>query len=111
MSNTIVAILLYVLIVAIAFAPKCPQQQSVGSTSINYFPDIEVKASEPTTELVNDFPEDNKVRNSQTESAIASESKTNLNTLGIRELKKLASRAKIKNYSRLTKKQLIEALS
>jgi hypothetical protein len=79
---TVILTALYILIVAIAFSPKTCKVEPVEK--IEYFPEIEA------VELAPEIP---------------------LTALGIRELKKLASKAKIKRYSSLNKQQLILALT
>jgi hypothetical protein len=105
-QETIVLTLAYVLIVAIAFAPKCPQTVSPDSP-VEYFPEIEPVESVETY-LVN-LPVMSS-ENFPIPQAIATD-ENSLASLGIRELKKLASKAKIKRYSTLNKQQLILALT
>jgi hypothetical protein len=89
-QETIVLSLVYILIVAIAFSPKCPQVSP--DRPIDYFPVVEADP-EP-------------------ESAIASNpSFPDLASMTIRQLKALASRVKLPRYSSLTKSELIVKLS
>jgi hypothetical protein len=107
---TIILTALYVLIIAIAFAPKCPQTVSPDSP-VEYFPEIEAVELAPIPSLEN-LPVEPVTPSPAPVSlpqAIAPE--IPLTALGIRELKKLASKAKIKRYSSLNKKQLILALT
>ena len=90
-QETIVLTLIYILIVAIAFSPKCPQNVS-PDRPIDYFPVVEADP-EP-------------------EAAIAfNPSVTDLASMTIRQLKALASQVKLPRYSSLTKSQLIVKLS
>lgn len=87
---TVILTVLYVLIIAIAFSPKCPQTVSPDG-SVDYFPVVEADP-EP-------------------EAAIASNlSVTDLTSMTIRQLKALASQVKLPRYSSLTKSELIVKL-
>jgi hypothetical protein len=87
---TIILTALYVLIIAIAFSPKCPQVSP--DRPIDYFPPVEADP-EP-------------------EAAIAFKpSVTDLASMTIRQLKALASQVKLPRYSSLNKSQLIVKLS
>jgi hypothetical protein len=87
MENLIVAILLYVAIVAIANCPKSVAKADTDPTApVDYFPEVEA-TPEPQT-----FHQD-------------------LSRLGVRELYKLASKAGIKGYKKLSKGALIQALA
>jgi hypothetical protein len=91
LQETIVLSIFYILIVAIAFSPKCPQTVS-PDRPIDYFPVVEADP-EPET-------------------AIASNpSVTDLASMTIRQLKALASQVKLPRYSSLTKAELIIKLS
>jgi hypothetical protein len=103
---TVILTALYILIVAIAFAPKCPQTVSPDSP-VEYFPEIE--AVEPVETYLVNLPVMSS-ENFPIPQAIATD-EISLTALGIRELKKLASKAKIKRYSSLNKQQLILALT
>jgi hypothetical protein len=84
---TIILTALYVLIIAIAFSPKCVSPDR----PIDYFPVVEADP-EP-------------------ESAIASNPfVTDLASMTIRQLKALASQVKLPRYSSLTKSELIVKL-
>jgi hypothetical protein len=109
---TVILTALYILIVAIAFAPKCPQ---------TVFPEIEAFEPYIKTETVFNEPVESvetylvnlpvmSSENFPIPQAIATD-ENSLASLGIRELKKLASKAKIKRYSTLNKQQLILALT
>ena len=88
---TIILTALYVLIIAIAFSPKCPQTVSPDGP-VDYFPVVEADP-EP-------------------EPAIAfNPSVTDLASMTIRQLKALASQVKLPRYSSLNKSQLIVKLS
>jgi hypothetical protein len=76
MDTIIVLTALYILLIGILYAPKCPK------TATSPAPDLD-----------------------------KAEDKLMLTLMSIRDLKKLASQAKIKNYSSLTKSQLIAALA
>jgi len=86
LQETIVLSIFYILIVAIAFSPKCPQTVS-PDRPIDYFPVVEA------------------------DPAIASNpSVTDLASMTIRQLKALASQVKLPRYSSLTKSELIVKL-
>ena len=102
---TVILTALYILIVAIAFAPKCPHVSP--DSPVEYFPEIEAVEPVEKSHLVN-LPVMSS-ENFPIPQAIAAE--IPLTALGIRELKKLASKAKIKRYSSLNKQQLILALT
>ena len=108
-QETIVLSLVYILIVAIAFSPKTCKVEPVEK--IEYFPEIEAVELAPIPSLENlpvepVIPSPVPISLPQT---ITPE--IPLTALGIRELKKLASKAKIKRYSSLNKQQLILALT
>ena len=85
---TVILTALYVLMIAIAFSPKCVSPDR----PIDYFPPVEADP-EPET-------------------AIASNpSVTDLTSMTIRQLKALASQVKLPRYSSLNKSQLIVKLS
>jgi hypothetical protein len=88
-QETIVLTLAYILIVAIAFSPKCPQTVS-PDRPIDYFPVVKADP-EPAIALNPSFPD--------------------LASMTIRQLKALASRVKLPRYSSLTKSELIVKLS
>lgn len=112
MENLIVAIALYIVVVAIANRPKSTVTDPAAP--VQYFPTVklepETATAQPVT-IVEPLPV-------ATFKAIEKPVKTapksptnNLNSLSIRELKKMASVAKIKRYSVLKKSELILALS
>ncbi|MFM7438435.1 MAG: Rho termination factor N-terminal domain-containing protein [Snowella sp.] len=116
MDTIIVLTALYILLIALIYAPKCPAT-SPAPDYVDYFPSVEdVTAGddlETKTETIADL---------NLETAIApepspapdldkAEDKLMLTLMSIRDLKKLASQAKIKNYSNLTKSQLIDRLA
>jgi hypothetical protein len=106
---TAITTVLYIFIVAVAFAPKCPQTVSPDSP-VEYFPEIETV--EPVEAQLVNLPGEPVTPSPAPVSlptAIAPE--IPLTALGIRELKKLASKAKIKRYGTLNKQQLIFALT
>ena len=87
---TVILTVLYVLIIAIAFSPKCSQPLS-PDRPVDYFPVVEADP-EP-------------------EAAIAfNPSVTDLASMTIRQLKSLASQVKLPRYSSLTKSELIVKL-
>jgi hypothetical protein len=90
-QETIVLTLAYILIIAIAFSPKCSQPLS-PDRPIDYFPVVEADP-EPETAIASNpsFPD--------------------LASMTIRQLKALASRVKLPRYSSLTKSELIVKLS
>lgn len=109
---TVILTALYILIVAIAFAPKCPQ---------TVFPEIEAFEPYIKTETVFNEPVESvetylvnlpvmSSENFPIPQAIATD-EIPLTGLGIRELKKLASSRKIPRYGVKTKKELILALT
>lgn len=110
---TVILTALYILIIAIAFAPKCPHVSPDGPVEkIEYFPEIEAVEPVKKTHLVNlpGEPVTPSPAPVSLPTAIATD-EIPLTALGIRELKKLASKAKIKRYSSLNKQQLILALT
>jgi hypothetical protein len=120
LQETIVLSIFYILIVAIAFSPKCPQTVCPDSP-VEYFPEIEAVEPYIKTETVFNEPVKSvetylvnlpvmSSENFPIPYAIATD-EMSLTALGIRELKKLASKAKIKRYSSLNKQQLILALT
>lgn len=123
MSHLIIATVLYIAIVAIAYRPK-----SVNvSVSINYFPEVEpeitteenilselsepIIAHESSSVILSPWDSTNIVESVVTMAIATETAQPDLHLLSIRELKKLASKAKIKRYSTLNKCQLIEALA
>ena len=98
-SEIIVCSLVYIAIVAIAYCPKnttVTMPETVGY--MDYFPESNT-APETLT------PSSESLESSEV--AIAS----NLQSLSIRALKKLASEKKVPRYSNLTKSQLIAAIA
>lgn len=134
MSHLIVAVLIYVAIVAIA--NQKPATVS-ATTRIDYFPEVEKIESDISgiselaiaAEISPVIPcpwELETTLEPVTETAIATVEPvkptlyllppakpvaSDLNSLGIRELKRLASKAKIKRYSTLRRDELISRLS
>ena len=101
MENIILATILYIAIVAIAYQPK----PATETTPVNYFPEVEEETE--TTEVIQ-YPAAIPAFTAPKSPAMAIES--DLMALSIRQLKKLAS-GRIKRYSSLTKKQLSQRLS
>lgn len=99
MDTIIVLTALYILLIALIYAPKCPAH-SPAPDYVDYFP-------EPDQLRTTEFKKDP----SPAPDLDKAEDKLMLTLMSIRDLKKLASQAKIKNYSSLTKSQLIAALA
>jgi hypothetical protein len=97
-QETIVLTLAYILIVAIAFSPKCPHVSP--DSPVDYFPKVEAVEPVPIPVVETSLP---------VETAIATV--TDLKTLTSKELKAIARNQKIPRYGSLTKKQLITALT
>lgn len=106
MENIIVLTALYILAIALIYAPKCPKM-TAPETPINYFPSVE---DEPqNVDNCTQIPETESLESS--EMAIAPNPSPDLKSLSIRALKKLASEKKVPRYSNLTKAQLIAAMA
>lgn len=101
MDTIIVLTALYILLIGLIYAPKCPAH-SPAPDYVDYFPE----AVEPDNLEIAIAPEP-----SPAPDLDKAEDKLMLTLMSIRDLKKLASQAKIKNYSSLTKSQLIAALA
>jgi hypothetical protein len=111
-QETIVLTLAYVLIIAIAFSPKCPHVSPDSpvepvETQLVNLPDT--TASPMYSQNVSSIKLSENATPSPIPHVIAPE--TSLHGLSIRELKKLASTRKVKRYSNLNKQQLILALT
>ena len=124
---TVILTALYILIIAIAFSPKCPHvspdspvpnfpeviDKSIEKTHLVNLPDTTASPNYSTKPSYSQNVSFIKLSENATPSplpqAIAPE--TSLHGLSIRELKKRASQAKIKRYSSLNKQQLILALT
>ena len=115
MDTIIVLTALYILLIALIYAPKCPAH-SPAPDYVDYFPCVEEVSATVAPTKTGIIP------NLKLETAIApepspapdldkAEDKLMLTLMSIRDLKKLASQAKIKNYSSMTKSQLIAALA
>lgn len=109
MSYTIVCTIVYILIIALVYAPKCPKYETVQDAPIDYFPEIEEVVKEPENTINQGQATDktdlhtlpvNEVKNAQ----------VNLSKMSIRSLKKLASEMKVKNYGKMCKADLIHIL-
>jgi hypothetical protein len=114
MCYTIVATAVYVLAIAVLFAPKCPKAApAVDPTApIDYFPEVEEETEtepEAIAVLVNLAVQALAQLNPTPAPEVAEPA--DLASLGIRALKKMASAAKIPHYSKMTKQQLIGALA
>ena len=119
MENIIILTALYVLIIGILYAPKCPKMTAT-ETPINYFPSVEDEPENETPETLTPVtvsPVISETLTTSSESlesykvAIAPNPSHNLQSLSIRALKKLASEKKVPRYSNLTKAQLIAAMA
>ena len=112
-QEIIVLTALYIFVIGCLYAPKCPQVSPDGPVEkIEYFPEIE-PTDEPDkkSHLVNLPVEPFTPSPAPVSLPTAIAPETFLHGLSIRELKKLASKAKIKRYSNLNKQQLILALT
>jgi hypothetical protein len=115
MENLIIAILLYVAIVAIA---NCPNKTTATEQSapIDYFPELE-ETTEPQAEPVTVAqPAIAATALSPVKIAMAQPEpvegfRPDLSKMGVRQLYRLASDAGIKGYKKLSKAQLVEALA
>lgn len=115
MENLLVSILLYCLAVLVFYPCSHRSQPAKESQRIDYFP--EPVEDEPETKVI-----DNAVNLEPVTEAIAApvpvtvpnldkaEDQLMLSLMSIRQLKAMA-KGKIKNYSNMTKSQLIQALA
>jgi hypothetical protein len=112
MENLIVAILLYVAIVAIAHCPKSVAKADTDPAApVDYFPKEEAN-TEPDPVAMPDQPAIIvPMSTTQPEAVEAFTVATDLSCLGVRELYKLAKEAGLKNVKKLSKTQLVEALA
>ena len=119
MENIIVLTALYILAIALIYAPKCPAQTATDAP-IDYFPNVEDGPENETPETLNPvtvlpvnsvIPETLTPSSEIPEMAIAPNPSPDLKSLSIRALKKLASERKIPRYSNLTKAQLIAVMA
>ena len=116
MENLALAIVLYVAIVAIAYCPNKTTATDPLTTPIDYFPEVEEVS--PQSEFVATVPAQPKaktistlLREEATKKAIAVEPVANdLSTLPIRALYARA-KGKVKNYKKLSRAQLVQALA
>ena len=122
MENIIVLTTLYILAIALIYAPKCPAQTATDAP-IDYFPNVEespekAPTQEPIPVSVSPIktikkatvtPSSESLESSEV--AIAPNPSPDLKSLSIRALKKLASEKKVPRYSNLTKSQLIAAMA
>ena len=103
LQETIVLTLAYILIVAIAFSPKCPHVSP--DSPVDYFPKVEAVEPSPIPVVKTSLP---------VETAIATVTTcpvTDLKALTSKQLKAIARNQKIPRYGSLTKKQLLFALT
>ena len=103
LQETIVLTALYILVIALLYAPKCPAMTATNPAPdyVDYFPEV-VEETDTVTDMV--------IPIAQTETAIAANPTPDLAALTIRQLKAMA-KGKIKNYGNLTKAQLIDRLA
>jgi len=120
---TVILTAIYILFIAIAYCPKSCKVET--TENIQYFPDLELTATEPeptepikpspapvgpiVSTAIATNPEPQKV--TEPLECPFSKGTSNLALLSIRQLKKLASEAKIKRYNVMKKGELILALS
>lgn len=136
MENIIILTALYVLIIGILYAPKCPKMTAT-ETPINYFPSVEDEPENETPETLTPVTVSPVISETLTTSSESLESykvaiaaisnpleplliladkpaavtvAPDLKSLSIRQLKKMAQ-GRVKGYSSLTKSQLIQALA
>jgi hypothetical protein len=117
MENLIVAIVLYVAIVAIAYCPKTTATDPV-TAPIDYFPEVEATTEPEPVEMpvqpaiaataLSTVPT---MATAQPEPVQSFTVATDLSRLGVRDLYKLASKSGIKGYKKLSKGALIQALA
>jgi hypothetical protein len=118
MENLIVAIVLYVAIVAIAYRPKTTATDPV-TAPIDYFPEVEEATTEPEPVAMPDQPAIAAtvlstvptMATAQPDPVQSFTVANDLSRLGVRQLYKLASKAGIKGYKKLSKGALIQALA
>jgi hypothetical protein len=104
LQETIVLTLAYILIVAIAFAPKCPQTVSPDGP-VDYFPEVEAVEPAPIPVVETSLPVETAI------ATVTTSPVTDLKALTSKQLKAIARNQKIPRYGSLTKKQLILALT
>ena len=102
-QETIVLTLAYILIVAIAFSPKCPHVSP--DSPVDYFPKVEAVEPAPIPVVETSLPVETAI------ATVTTSPVTDLKTLTSKELKAIARNQKIPRYGSLTKKQLITALT
>jgi hypothetical protein len=132
MENLILAILIYVAIVAIAHCPnKSAATTDPVTAPVDYFPEVEEVAPQPATPAKTKATIANLIKEEVARPAIAATALSpiapmstaqpepvqsftvapDLSRLGVRDLYKLASKAGIKGYKKLSKGALIQALA
>lgn len=96
--------------IALIYAPKCPQvvQEMVTESKAKTTKKKRTKYTDPN-QLALNF-DDAKTKKREPKPTPRQEPTKSIHDLGIRDLKKLASKAKIKRYSYYTKAELIQAL-
>ena len=98
MDTIVVLTALYILLIALIYAPKCPVT-SPAPDYVDYFP--EVMEVEPETAIA---------FSPKPPATVEPPVVSSLTKMTIRQLKAMA-KGKIKNYSSLTKSQLIDRLA
>ena len=99
MDTIVVCSLAYILVIVLIYAPQCPKTVTDPALDyVDYFPSVEV---EPETAIA---------FSPQSTATVELPVVSSLTTMTIRQLKAMA-KGKIKNYSSLTKSQLIERLA
>jgi hypothetical protein len=100
MDTIVVCSLAYILLIALIYAPQCPKTVTGPALDyVDYFPEV-MEVETATAIAFSPKP------TAMVEPPVVS----SLTTMTIRQLKAMA-RGKIKNYSSLTKSQLIAALA
>ncbi|MEB3190439.1 MAG: Rho termination factor N-terminal domain-containing protein [Snowella sp.] len=105
MDTLIVLIFAYIAIVGLAYAPRCPK--AIDEIVAKPKKMKKQKYVDPNQLSINFAFDDTKTKKREPKQT---QQQPNLQDKTIRELKKLASQAKIKRYSYLTKAELIQAL-
>ena len=116
-QEVIVATLIYIFIVGMLCAPKCPRYEAAGDAPVDYFPDA-LEEDEHTNlvdlmlEVFDPTPELADAHVAIAEPAIAiTEPTSNLTDLTSKQLKAIAKEQKVKGWGSMTKAQLITAIA
>lgn len=100
MDTVIVLTLAYILLIALIYAPQCPKTATGHALDyVDYFPEV----MEVETETAIAF-------SPKPTATVEPPVVSSLTTMTIRQLKAMA-KGKVKNYSSLTKSQLIDRLA